>query len=82
MNAISEFGIRQTFSISGATTRAAADADAIVTNSHANNANVNGSRIAVVTSLTAGTNTFTLNYRATSATATFLERSLVVHGIA
>ena len=82
MNTPSEYGIRQTFAISGATTRASSDSIAIVSTSYTANAGGNGNQIIVVTSLTAGTNTFTLSYRATSATASFTNRSLVVQGIA
>jgi hypothetical protein len=39
-------------------------------------------RTFVLTGLTAGTNTFTLNYRCTSSTATYFRRNLVVAGIA
>jgi len=70
----------QTFSVSGATTIAALDANGVYMGLA--NANMTSHRYQVVTGLTAGTNTFTLNYRTTGGTATFAERWLVVKGIA
>lgn len=70
-----------TYSVSGATTVAAADANGVITPSPGGQ-NFTAHRGQVITGLTAGTNTFTLNYRTTGGTASFLERWLVVKGIA
>ena len=72
----------QTFSVSGATTLAAADLNGIVGSSFAAAAPANMSRSAVITGLTAGTNTFTLNYKTSAGTATYTTRQLTVKGIA
>ena len=69
------------FAVSGATTIAASDANGTTMGNSATNLTSN--RSFVFTGLTAGTNTFTLNYKMFSAgTATFLNRWLTVRGIA
>jgi hypothetical protein len=69
-----------TFAVSGATTVAAADINgAYLGSSSVNNTQHRGFTYA---GLTAGTNTFTLNYRTTGGTLTFISRNLVVQGVA
>jgi hypothetical protein len=66
------------FAISGATTRAAADAQALTIIGRSNNFAL-CSAIFYVTSLTAGSNIFTLNYRVSAAsTGTFQYRTIIV----
>jgi len=65
--------------ISGATTVAAADA---LGASNAITTAVGSSRTYVATGLTAGSNTFTMQYRVGGSTGNFRYRSLVVQGIA
>jgi hypothetical protein len=66
--------------VSGATTRAAQDGEALrVTNS---TFQVTYARMFVVTGLTAGTNTFTFNYRVSGGTGTIAYRAVTVQGIA
>ena len=66
--------------ISGATTRAAADDDGIrVRNSSFQDTYA---RSYIATGLTAGTNTFTYNYRTSANTATVAFRGLIVQGVA
>jgi hypothetical protein len=65
--------------VSGATTAAAADNNSLfhnLTNAHY------WSRIIVFSGLTAGTNTFTLNYRVSGNTGTFDNRQIMAYGIA
>ena len=76
--------IRQTFSVSGATTLAAADNNgSTVSVPNAGNA-IQLNRTLIITGLTAGTNTFTMNYLSVggSNTASFSQRSMFVQGIA
>lgn len=68
-------------SVSGAGTVAASDGNSAYMNHNANYWTPL-SRTFVMTGLTAGTNTFTLNYKTGANTATFNPRSLVVTGIA
>jgi archaellum component FlaF (FlaF/FlaG flagellin family) len=68
------------FAISGATTLAASDINSIINGTSGTNMSV--AYPFIVTGLTAGVNTFTLNYKATAGTATFIRRSLTVKGIA
>jgi hypothetical protein len=68
------------FAVSGATTLAAADDNGLRVDSNSGMA-TSGS-VYVITGLTAGVNTFTLNYKANAAVATWYERRLVVQGIA
>lgn len=69
-------------SVSGATTLAASDANSAFANAPANAYNFTLGRVFVLTGLTAGTNTFTLNYKMGSSTSTWSSRNLVVQGIA
>jgi hypothetical protein len=69
-------------SVSGATTIAASDANSAFANAPANGYNFTLGRVFVLTGLTAGTNTFTLNYKMGSSTSTWYSRNLVVQGIA
>jgi hypothetical protein len=80
----SVIAIRQTFSVSGATTVAAADNNgSTVSIPNAGNA-IQLNRTLIITGLTAGTNTFTMNYQSVggSNTASFSQRSMFVQGIA
>lgn len=61
------------FAVSGATTRAASDAEAI---GISNNAIVMAGRTVVVTGLTPGNNTFTMKYRVNGNTGTYQDRSI------
>ena len=70
------------FSVSGATTIAAADATSSTNSAPGVNYGFVLSRNFVLQGLTAGTNTFTLNYRVSAGTATFRARALTVTGIA
>ena len=70
------------FSVSGATTLAAADTSAAFWNCPVANYNVPYSWISLVSGLTAGTNTFTLNYKTSGATGTWAQRRLTVQGVA
>ena len=65
------------YAVSGATTVAAADANARQYRAAANNADDRGSRVFHVTGLTAGSNTFTAKYRVNAGTGTFQERTIV-----
>lgn len=65
------------FAVSGSTTVAASDAYAIACQSTATTFTGAGS-VFTVTGLTAGTNTFTAKYRATSGTGVFQNRMLTV----
>ena len=68
------------FSVSGATTVAAADSNG--TYMGANATNLTSHRSFVFTGLTAGVNTFTLNYKAASAgTLSFISRWLTARGV-
>jgi hypothetical protein len=71
-----------TISVSGATTIAAADSNSSGATSAGTNYGINMNRTMILTGLTAGVNTFTLNYKVNSGTATYLNRNLVVKGIA
>lgn len=70
--------------VSGATTQAASDNWCLQNDSATGGYFVTMSRTFVITGLTAGTNTFTMNYRVsnTAQTGSFARRSLVVKGIA
>ena len=71
------------YAVSGATTIAAADAiAAIVVASAANVPNLSASTTQIITGLTAGTNTFTMKYRVTAGTGTFVNRSITVQALA
>jgi len=70
------------YAVSGATTVAAADANAIDVNEAVGTYQMSLSRSNIITGLTAGTNTFTLNYKGQVGTATWISRNLIVTGIA
>jgi len=70
------------FSVSGATTLAATDSNGSRDVSEAAGRLVGVSRALIITGLTAGTNTFTLNYRTDSGTITYATRNIIVSGIA
>jgi hypothetical protein len=72
--------VSSTVSVSGATTIAAADTNMVRTEGNSVQNSVGTSF--VVTGLTAGTNTFTLNYRTTAFTSNYLRRWLMIKGIA
>lgn len=67
--------------VSGAGTVAANDIWALVWGK-ATNATLGAGTTFILGGLTAGTNTFTLNYRTTAGTASFLNRGITVQGIA
>jgi hypothetical protein len=67
------------FAVSGSTTRAAADTQALIVKNGGNQAILaQGSATFFVTGLTAGSNTFTAKYRVDAGTATFVNRSIIV----
>jgi hypothetical protein len=68
------------FAVSGATTRAATDTTALIADGYAAGSGDNMQRRAVYTrlALTAGTNVFTMKYRAGSNTAQFRMRQIIV----
>ena len=78
-NSVSGSGSIASIAVSGASTVAAADATGV---SNAITTAVGSARAFVITGLTAGTNTFTLQYRVGGNTGSFRYRSLVVQGIA
>lgn len=65
--------------VSGATTAAASDSFAFI---HSSANGIAANRQFILTGLTAGTNTFTLNYRITANTLNAEARSIIVKGIA
>ena len=69
-------------SVSGATTLSAADSTGSLATVSATNYWVNPCRTYVLSGLTAGTNTFTLNYKTSAGTATWGHRALTVQGVA
>ena len=71
-----------TYSVSGATTVSAGSTSSMVTTTAGSNYYHQIARELIITGLTAGTNTFTLNYAVASNTVTFINRSLVAQGIA
>lgn len=66
------------FAVSGATVRAASDNESVQFTSSTVGAQVEASRVSLVTGLTAGLNTFTAKYYASGGTGTFRRRSLIV----
>ncbi len=71
-----------TISVSGATTMAASDDREVVVDQPNTAQQVSIATSYVLTGLTAGTNTFTLNYRTNAGSTNFVRRHLVVKGIA
>lgn len=66
------------FAVSGATTAAAADTQAIYYSASAANEYAQFSGLFLVSGLTAGSNVFTAKYKVSSGTGTFLNRQLFV----
>lgn len=64
--------------VSGATTLAANDTNALYTNQDAAQQRIGGAIVKKLTGLTAGSNTFTLKYRVTANTGYFYYRSIMV----
>ena len=70
------------YAVTGASAVAGADATAaVVVTSAANVPNLTVSSTKIITTLTAGTNTFTMKYRVTAGTGTFVNRSITVQAI-
>jgi hypothetical protein len=67
--------------VSGATTLAASDDSALLI-SMGSLDTIQASSFIVLSSLTGGTNTFTLNYRVSGTTGSFLRRGISVYGLA
>jgi len=73
--------IRASFAVSGATTRAASDNEALIASGAAiSTADPFGtySRAVVITGLTAGSNVFTMKYKVSTGTASFQNRNIVI----
>jgi hypothetical protein len=70
------------FSVSGATTLAAGDAQGVGANTAAAGQYFSMNRVFIYTPLTAGTNTFTMNYKTNSGTVTYDKRNITVQGVA
>lgn len=68
--------------VSGATTLAASDANAIYMGQFTANQLLSASSQFLLTGLTAGTNTFTMQYKVSGSTGGFTVRSIVVAGVA
>jgi hypothetical protein len=68
------------FNVSGATTQAASDERAVIREhgSSTDTGGVQASTTTVITNLTAGSNTFTLQYKSSSGTSTFSNRTITV----
>ena len=77
---ITEF--QMTYSVSGATTVAASETNGCRHTITGGNQGLEVSMHRMVTGLTAGANTFTLNYRAPGGIATYNQRYLTVQGVA
>jgi hypothetical protein len=75
-------GNRIGVAVSGATTLAASDDFCVYQDVATANYNLSNGYHYVITGLTAGTNTFTLNYKTTSGTSSVSRRSLTVRGVA
>lgn len=75
-------GITQSVSVSGATTLAASVANGTAHTYATASGSTPLMRTILLTGLTGGTNTFTLNYLAGAATATMTNRALTVKGVA
>jgi hypothetical protein len=78
-SATSGFTVITSVAVSGATTLAAADERGTLTTG---STAFRSSDVFILTGLTAGTNTFTLNYRTAGGTATVQYRNLTVRGVA
>lgn len=64
--------------VSGATSRAAADAEALIMTASTINAHYANSRVVRMTGLTPGMNTFTMKYKVSGGTGTVTDRELQV----
>jgi hypothetical protein len=64
--------------VSGATTIAAADTDSMEFQVYGSNAEFRGSTVILYKTLTAGSNTFTMQYRTSAGTASYTNRNLTV----
>jgi hypothetical protein len=71
------------FAVSGATTQASTDSRALIREhgSSSGTGYMQASATFVVTGLNAGSNTFTLQYKSSTGTAQFLNRSIIVQPI-
>lgn len=76
------YAVITTVSVSGATTIAASDSYAIFLDQTATAQQLSSTFNFVMTGLTSGSNTFTLNYRVAGSTGQWVRRHLVVKGIA
>ena len=66
------------FAVSGATTVAAADAQAVLYTTSGANDGAQMSATNLVTGLTAGSNTFTAKYKSSSSACAFANRNIIV----
>lgn len=73
---------RASIAVSGATTLAASDDYSVVNDNAATQLQAAVTSTQILTGLTAGTNTFTLSYRTNTGTCNYIQRWLVVKGIA
>lgn len=80
LQAGADAGLLASFAVSGATTLSASDDNGIsgIGTSTERYGQMSSSRAFILTGLTGGSNTFTMKYRVTASTASFLRRSLVV----
>lgn len=69
------------FAVSGATTRAATDTTALRASGYSTGDNMQRRAVYTKVSLTAGTNTFTMQYRTSASTGKFRKRQMVVFPI-
>jgi microcystin-dependent protein len=76
------YAVIQSISVSGATSIAASDSYAIFLDQTATAQQLSSTFNFVMTGLTSGTNTFTLNYRVAGSTGQWVRRHLVVKGVA
>jgi hypothetical protein len=77
-NSSAGFAALMAFAVSGATSRAPVDAEALRKHSSSASVEMAASRMTLVTGLTPGSNTFTSKYRGNGGTANFFNRSIVV----
>jgi hypothetical protein len=77
-NASSSTSTRAAVDVSGATTIAAADTDDIIIDGLAANNEIRCSMFKLYTTLTAGSNTFKVQYKVGGGTGTFLDRQICV----
>jgi hypothetical protein len=77
-NSSAGFAALMAFAVSGATSRAPVDAEALRKHSSSASVEMAASRMTLVTGLTPGSNTFTSKYRGNGGTANFFNRSIIV----